>query len=341
MAIKAQALTGRLKKSIPAVTWVHGNEALLVIECCDEVRASARQAGFEERIVMTVDRSFQPTELAAEVSAMSLFASRKLIEVRVPARPTKEVTTVVAELASNGIPDDVRLLVSSQRPEAGLLRSAAFKQIDAAGVTVEIFPVDHTGLPAWIGRRLNAQKQQADPNLLQIIAERVEGNLMAADQEIRKLGLLFGEGRLPIEGATAAVLEVARYDAQDLIDAILGADINRTARSLDGLAGAGQAETLLIWHLAECARSMLRLQDAIQAGTPLGPVLAQSRAFGPRQRLYEQAARRIDGKIARIALTNSARADTMAKGFRPGDTWALIRHIALTLAGSPQPEIPA
>ncbi len=163
---------------------------------------------------------------------------------------------------------------------------------------------------------------------------------MAADQEIRKLKLLFEPGQLPTDEATSAVLEVARYDAQDLTDAVLGGDARRTMRTLDGLAAEGRADVLVIYHLAEAARAMLRIQDYIATGAPMRPVLAQCRAFGPRQRLFEQAARRLDTETARNALTEAAQADTMAKGFRPGDSWGLIRRIALSLAGVPQPALP-
>jgi len=341
MSIKPEALASALKRGIPAITWVHGNEPLLVIEASDAVRKAARSAGFDERIVLPVDRSFNSGAITEHVNAMSLFASQKLIEVRFAAKPSKEIANLVGDLAKQGIPDDVRLLISSERPDPALLRGAVFKAIDAAGLSVEIFPVDHNRLPNWIADRLRAQDQQADRELLQTIAQRVEGNLLAADQEIRKLKLLFEPGKLPTDEATAAILEVARYDAQDLTDAVLGADVGRTLRSLDGLAAEGRADALVVWHLAEAARAMLRIQDAMASGAPMRPVLAQCRAFGPRQRLFEQAARRLDTETARKALTDAAQADTMAKGFRPGDSWRLIRQIALGLAGVPQPVLSA
>lgn len=341
MSIKPEALSATLKKGIPAVTWIHGNEPLLVIEASDAVRAAARKAGFDERIVLPVDRNFNSGEITEHVNAMSLFASKKLIEVRFPAKPNKETGNLIGELATQGIPDDIRLLISSERPDPALLRGAVFKAIDSAGLSVEIFPIDHSRLPNWIADRLRAQEQQADRELLQTIAQRVEGNLLAADQEIRKLKLLFEPGQLPTQEATAAILEVARYDAQDLTDAVLGGDVGRTIRSLDGLAAEGRADALVVWHLAEAARAMLRIQDAMATGAPMRPVLAQCRAFGPRQRLFEQAARRLDSRTARKALTDAAQADTMAKGFRPGDSWRLIRQIALDLAGVPQPALPA
>ena len=325
MPIKLQALAGALKRDLPALVWVHGNESLLVIESCDQVRRVARKQGYDEKIVFHADRHFSVDELVAEVNAMSLFASRKLIELRFPARAGKEICNRIAEMIPM-ISDDVRVLISSERPDSGVLRSASYKTIDNAGLVVEVFAIDHRRLP--------------ESALLRTIAERVEGNLLAADQEIRKLGLLFAEGPLPTDEATAAVLEVARYDGQDLTEAVLQADIERTRRSLDGLASAGHAETLVIWHLAECARAMMRLQDALQSGAPLRPVLNQVRAFGPRQRLYEQAARRLTAPQAKKALTDAARADTMAKGFERGDTWALIRRVALGLAGMQQPELP-
>lgn len=339
MPIKLQALSGALKRDLPVICWVHGNESLLVIESCDQIRAAARKQGFDEKIVFHADRHFDIAELSAEINAMSLFASRKLIELRFPARAGKEVCNKIGEMLPM-ISEDVRLLISSERPDSAVMRSAAYKTIDKTGLVVEVFPIDHIRLPEWIAQRLSRQRQQAEPALLRTIAERVEGNLLAADQEIRKLGLLFDDGPLPTDQATAAVLEVARYDGQDLTEAVLQADVERTRRSLDGLASGGHAETLVIWHLAECARAMMRLQDALQSGAPLRPVLNQVRAFGPRQRLYEQAARRLTTLQARKALTDAARADTMAKGFERGDTWTLIRRVALGLAGLQQPDLP-
>lgn len=340
MPVKLQSLAGLLRRELPGVTWVHGNEPLLVIEAGDAVRASLRAQGYDEKLVFHVDRHFDPASLDAEVNAMSLFASRKLIELRFPARVGKEMCTRLAELAGT-VSDDIRLLVTSERPDGGVTRSAAYKNLDKAGLIVEIFPVDHNRLPEWIAQRLEAQQQQAEPALLRVIAERVEGNLLAASQEIRKLALLFEPGLIPTEAATTAVLEVARYEGQDLTEAILDADIARTRRSLDGMVSQGQAETLVIWHLAECARSILRLQDALHGGAPLRPVFNQIRAFGPRQRLYEQAARRLSPSQAQKALTDAARADTMAKGFEKGDAWPLIRRVALGLAGARLPDMPA
>ncbi len=215
-----------------------------------------------------------------------------------------------------------------------MLNSAGFKAIESGGIVVQVFPVAYRELTDWLARRLRQQGQQADRDLLTMIAERVDGNLLAASQEIRKLGLLFPEGRLPTEQAAAAVLDVARFDGRDLVDSILSADAARAQRCLDGLRAAGQADVAVIWQLADCARSLLRLREALDAGEQISQnLLRQIRAWGPRQRLFEQAARRVSTHQAQLALTDAARADTIAKGFEAGDSWHLIEQITRRLAG--------
>lgn len=340
-ALRPEALEGALAKGVPPVSWIHGNEPFLVLEAADRVRVAAREAGYDERIVLHVERSFQPDAIRNEVDSLSLFASRRLIDVRVPARPGKELIQTIGALCEQGMPDDVRLLVSSERPDSAGLRSADFKRIEQRGMTVALYPIERARLPQWLAQRLRRQGQQADTPLLELIAERVEGNLLAADQEVRKLGLLFPEGRLPLEETSAAVLEVARYEGQDLVDAVLAGDPARALRSIDGLSAEGRAETLVVWHLADCARALLRLLEARDAGEPLKAVFPTIRAFGPRQALFESALRRAHRDTVEQALTTLARADTMSKGLLAGDCWQLIRQVALRLSGGPSLREPA
>ncbi len=335
MILKPEQVAGAVERAVPGAAWVHGEEPLLVIEAADRIRAAARAAGFTERIVFDADRHFKPAQWEQEANALSLFAERKIIEIRVPAKPKRDLIDSLADWLGRGSQDELMVLVTSGRPEAAALRSAGFKTLEAKAMVVQIFPVDFRDLPGWIANRLRQQEQQAERELLTLIAERVEGNLLAASQEIRKLGLLFGPGRLPTDEAAAAVLEVARFDGQDLVDAILTADMPRARRCLEGMRGAGQADVMVIWQLADCARALLRLREAIEAGEGISQgLLRQIRAFGPRQRLYEQGARRITTRLARRSLTDCAQADTIAKGFQRGDSWHLIERITVRLAGS-------
>lgn len=334
MILKPEQLGAALDRGLAPATWIHGEEPLLVIEAGDRVRAAARKAGFTERIALDVDRYFTPAHWQNEANALSLFADRKIIEIRVPGKPKRDLIDSVAQWLAASPSDDLCLLISSLRPEPAALKSAGFKAIESKAMVVQIFPVEYRELTGWIANRLRQQGQQADRDLLKLIAERVEGNLLAANQEIRKLGLLFPEGKLPAEEAAEAVLEVARFEARDLIDAILGADAPRARRCIEGLRAAGQADAMVIWQLADCARGLLRLREALDAGEAITPVLLrQIRAWGPRQRLYEQSARRVSTEQTQLALTDAAQADTIAKGFRRGDSWHLIERVTLRLAG--------
>ncbi|MEZ5656971.1 MAG: DNA polymerase III subunit delta [Burkholderiaceae bacterium] len=178
-----------------------------------------------------------------------------------------------------------------------------------------------------------AQGQRAPAGLIALIAERVQGNLLAADQEIRKLGLLFDAGELPVEEAAAAVLDVARYESQDLVDAVLLGQPARVLRSLAGLAAEGRAEAMVVWHLAETVRSLLRLMEARAAGEPLSRAMAAARIFGPRQRRFEAALSRLGRAQLEQALPILARADTIAKGLADGPAWPMLRTLTLRLAG--------
>ncbi|MEZ5649402.1 MAG: DNA polymerase III subunit delta [Burkholderiaceae bacterium] len=331
--IKPERLTQALAGS-PGLVWIHGNEPLLVLEAAQAVRSAAREAGHDEREVIEVERGFDPSQLQAAAASQSLFASRKLVEIRVGGRPPKALIDALEPIAAAPDPE-VRWLLTSERPEAALLRSSAAKRIEDAAVVVAIFPIEREQLPGWIGARLRAQGLRAPASLIALIADRVQGNLLAADQEIRKLALLFEPGDLPADEAAAAVLDVARYETQDLVDALLLGQPARVLRCLAGLAGEGRAEAMVVWHLAETVRGLLRLMDARAAGEPLSRAMAAARIFGPRQRRFEAALGRLPRRQLEQALPILARADTIAKGLAAGPAWPMLRTLTLRLAGLP------
>ena len=333
--IRADALDSLLARGLlPPAIWIHGDEPLLVQEAAQSVRAAARAAGFDERIAFEVDRSFRPDAVAAEANALSLFGSSKLLELRFAAKPGKEVGQAIADIAQ-GLPDTVRLLAVSPRLDRATTESAWFSAIDRCGATVAIWPVERGELPRWIAGRLARQKQRADAQTLELIAERVEGNLLAAHQEIAKLGLLFPEGALPPDEARAAVLNVARYDAFDLVDAMLAGDAARALRSLDGLRAEGEAETLIVWAIAESLRTLWKLLDARDAGRPPAQAMRELRIFGARERAYGAALRRADRALLRGALRQAAQADRIVKGVAAGDAWHALETLVVSVAGGP------
>ncbi|MCD6679959.1 MAG: DNA polymerase III subunit delta [Burkholderiaceae bacterium] len=333
--LRADGLAGALARRVPPIVWIHGDEALIVQECAQSVRDALRARGFDERQVFEAGRGFQVEALTAQADALSLFAGRRLIELRFGSgRPTKEIGKALAEAAAR-LDDDTRLLVSGPRLDRASAASEWFAAIDRAGYVVAVWPIERAQLPQWIATRLGRQKQRADRDTLEWIAERVEGNLLAAHQEIAKLGLLCPAGELSREAVRDAVLDVARYDAFDLVDAMLGADAARALRTLDGLHAEGVAEPLVLWALADALRTLLRLREACDGGTALAQAMREARVPRPRERGYERALGRLDAAALRAALRRAASVDRMVKGIETGDAWQALESLALHVAGAP------
>lgn len=332
--IRPEGLASALARRLPPLVWIHGDEPLLVIESTDLARRAMREAGHEERQVFEVDRGFRVDALVAEARALSLFASRRIIELRLQSKPAKELGEALAEAAADA-GDETRLLVSGPRLDRAVTESAWYGVLDRHAVVVPVYPVERAQLPRWIAQRLADAGQQADEATLAFLAERTEGNLLAAHQELRKLALLFPAGALPPDEVRQAVLNVARYDAYGLADAMLAGDAARTLRSIDGLRAEGEAEPLVLWALAEAIRNLARLAEPAAQGRPLSQRMRELRVFGPRERLYERALQRLDARRLAVALQEAARIDRIIKGLVADDAWAAMARLAASVAGAP------
>jgi len=341
--IRGDALEGWLKRALsaaapalPPVTWLSGDEPLLMQEAADAIRAAARQLGHAERIRFVADRGFAFEALAQEADALSLFASQRLVELRFPGKPGKEASEAVATLAGR-LTDDVRLLVSSPRLDRATTESAWYGRIERIGLVVTVTGIERSRVPAWLGARLARAGQSADEATLALLAERVEGNLLAAHQEVEKLALLYPAGPLSVEQVRSAVLDVARYDVFDLVDASLAADAARALRTLHGLRAEGTAAPMVLWALADAVRTLLRLAQVRAAGRPIAAAMRELRVWGERERLYGRALERLPEPVLRGCLRQAARADRMAKGLLRQDAWQALETVVLAIAGVATP----
>src|SRR6267142_5199845 len=331
MQMRAEQLHGHLAKSLAPVYAVHGDEPLLALEAADAVRAAARRQGFSERVVLEPNRSFDWSEFTHAAASLSLFAGRKLIELRLASgKPGTQGAEAIA--ACCGRPSaELLLRVSVPRLDRSTQNSAWFRALAEAGVIIDVYSVDRPRLPAWIAERLARQRQSAPREVLEFLADRVEGNLLAAHQEVQKLALLAPEGELGLDTVREAVANVARYDAYAAGEALLGGDAARYLRIIDGLKSEGEAPTLVLWTLSEELFALARIQAGAAAGRPVDELMRENRVWGPRQRPMKAAAGRVRPQAVQRALAHAAVIDRAIKGVGPGQPWDEFLKLARTL----------
>jgi DNA polymerase-3 subunit delta len=334
MQLRAHELDAHLARTLAPLYVIHGDEPLLALEAAGAVRARARAAGHAERTVLQVERHFDWSELAHAAASLSLFGERRLIELRVPSgKPGADGAQALQQLCAR-LPEDTVTLVSLPRLDRAGQSSAWFSALAAAGVVVNVFTVERAELPRWIAQRLARQQQKASPDALAFIADCVEGNLLAAHQEIQKLGLLYPAGELTFDAVREAVLDVARYEVAQLSEAMLAGDRVRLARVLAGLAGEGEPPPRVLWVMSEDVRALARLQRGLADGRSASEVLREARVFNEaRQRLLARAAKRCSAESVRRALRRCAAVDRLAKGLGKGDVWDELLELGMTLAG--------
>jgi DNA polymerase III subunit delta len=344
MQVAAPQLAGHLHKGLKCLYTLHGDEPLLIQEAADAIRAAARAQGYTERTVHTVAGAhYDWSEVLASGGSMSLFADRQLIEIQIPSgKPGKDGSQVLQQIAEAAKDNDSTLtLVLLPRLDMATQKGAWFAALDSFGVTVRVDPVERQALPAWIAQRLQAQGQrvtagEAGQRTLQFFADRVEGNLLAAHQEIQKLGLLHPAGELTFEQVEHAVLNVARYTPFKLAEAVLGGQVLRVQRMLDGLQAEGEAAVLVHYALSEDIRTLHRVRGAMDAGRPLPMALRENRVWGLKEKLMERALPLI--RPAQLAqwLQDAHTVDGIVKGVKqpdwPADPWDALHRMALRVA---------
>jgi len=344
MQVRAEQLVAQLGKGgLKPIYTVHGDEALLAQEAADAIRQAARAAGHTERQVHTVMGAyFDWSSLLGAASEMSLFGDKQLIEIRIPSgKPGKDGSQALQRYCEQAAGNDgIVTLITLPRLDKTQLSSAWFTALDGLGTSVRCDPVERQALPLWIAQRLKAQGQEVEPGeagqrTLAFFADRVEGNLLAAHQEIVKLGLLHPPGVLTQSQIEDAVVDVARFNVFKLSEALLSGNVARTLRMIDGLEAEGEAPNLVLWALADDIKGLWRTRQAMETGKPLAMAMRENRIWGPKERLFERLLPRLKpAPLARLVASAST-VDGIVKGLPhpqwPSDPWDALRRLALQL----------
>ena len=326
MKLSTKQLAAHLGKGLQPLYAVHGPETLLALEAADRIRDAARRAGATEREIFFAEPGCDWNRLGASASNLSLFATKRLFEIRVPTgKPGAEGGRAI-EAWCERPPEDTHTLVLLPELEWQSFKTQWFAALDRVGVVVEAKAVTRDELPQWLAERLARQDQRASVETLEWLADRVEGNLLAAKQEAEKLALLLPPGEISLEAIRGAVTDVSRFERDTLVEAVHGGDVSRVARAVSSLEAEGEPLPLLLWTLAE----ELRLLMSIAAGE-------RPRRFLPPDRMeaLNRTAKRHDSASFHRELLRAHRIDRMIKGVDAGDPWDSLLELALGIAGRP------
>ncbi len=334
MQLTSEALPRHLASGLKSLYVIQGDALLLAIEAADSIRAAARKAGYTERSILIAEQHFRWAELKNQAQSLSLFSERRLIDLRIPSgKPGTEGAAALQEhVASLG--DDVLTLITLPKLDWNAQKSTWFSALEKHGTVINADDIPLDRLPDWLAGRLQRQHQSADKATLEFLASRCEGNLLAAFQEIQKLGLLFPEGEISYEKVQESVMDVARYDIFKLTEAMLAGDAARYAHVLDGLRAEGTAAVLILWAISEEIRTLGRLLQAALGGTSLRDAMRDLRVRRDKQGLIENAARRLKFPHIERAIGHAARIDKTIKGLRNGDIWDEFLQLGLRFARS-------
>ena len=334
MQVDSTDLRNHLKRGLNTLYIVHGDEMLLNLEAADSIRSAAKSNGFEDRTVLIAENRFDWSKLKEQSQSVSLFSSNKIIDLRIPSGKPGKLGSDALQSFTQRLPENTVTLITLPALDRSGRSSKWFSELGKVGISVEVKKVYREQLPRWITHRLKLQNQTLEQSALQLIAERVEGNLIAAHQEILKLGLLLPEGHLSEEDVRNAVVDVARFDPFDLGPAILNGDKTLLIRILRGLEKEGLAPPLVLWIIAEEAKILLRVKRALGEGLNMRSACADAGAWGLRQKLIPNIVHKLTHEMLRNAVIKASEIDKQIKGLQPGNSWASFLALGLSIIPS-------
>ena len=332
MKIKVNQLSSHLQKNLAPCYLVTGDEHLLVSEALDAIREAARSAGFTSRDLHVATTGFDWSQLRDSGSNLSLFAEKRMVELRLPTgKPGRAGSQAIVEFVES-TDADLLLIVSGPKLDRSSQAAKWVKALEAKGVGVQVWPIGVRELPGWIANRMRQAGLEPDRGAVAMIADRVEGNLLAAGQEIEKLRLILGAGQVTAEDVSAAVADSSRYDVFKLVDAALGGDTRRALRILSGLRAEGVEPVIVVWALTRELRTLARLTDSIAQGADLASGMQKTGVWRNRQALVRNCvSRHQHGDFHRL-LKAASRADQAAKGQLRADPWQLSTNIVMGMS---------
>jgi len=332
---RPEQIQSQLEKELAPVYLVSGDEPFQLEQVSSAIRKGAQAQGHSDREIMHVDRSFDWQQLTASADALSLFAEKRLLELRLPTGKPGDAGGKALVRYCDNPPADVVLLIVAGKLEKAQQNTKWFKALEQAGVVVQVWPVEVGQLPVWIQQRMQLRGMQPTPEALAMLADRVEGNLLAADQELEKLRLLTGGGSVDAEQVAAAVSDSARFDVFSLVDTALLGDAERAVRILYGLRSEGVEPVLVLWALGREIRSLTGMSRALQQGQAMGQVLGQYRVWDKRKPPVQAALKRYPLKRWQGLLWQVGEIERVIKGQAAGKPWDELLQLSLKIAGAP------
>ncbi len=333
MRIPSDQLPHLLSKGLPPVLLMCGEEPLLIEESCDHVRRLARENGYDERVRMNAESGFDWNQLRDQSQSLSLFAERKFLELRVPsARPGVAGAQALIDYCGGGFSETL-LIVITGKLDARARQSKWVKAIDSCGAVIDHYAVVSERMPAWIRNRLRSRGMSAGDETLQLLSYYLEGNLLAASQEIDKLRLLCRDGRVTAEHVRATIADYARFNVYALVDACLAGETERVPRILESLRGEGVEPVLANWALAREVRLLAKLAGGLARGNARAGLFKSYNIWSRRQGLVNAALTRRGHTGWWRLLRDVARVDRVVKGRESGDPWLELERVCLRLCG--------
>ena len=335
MRLRPEQIQAHLGNGLAPVYLVSGEEPFQLEQVSSAIRHKAQELGYTDREVMHVERGFDWQQLSASADALSLFADKRLLELRIPSGKPGDAGSKALQPYCDHPPADTVLLIVAGKLEKAQQNTKWFKALEQNGVVVQVWPVEADKLPQWIKQRMQLRDMQPTPEALAMLAERVEGNLLAADQELEKLRLLSGGGTVDAEQVVAAVSDSARFDVFSLVDTALLGDAARAVRILYGLQAEGVEPVLVLWALGREIRSLSGMSRALQQGQAMSQVLTQYRVWDKRKRAVQAALQRYPLKRWQGLLWQVGEIERVIKGQVTGKPWDELLQLTLKVAGLP------